>query len=143
MQCAVIEYSRNVLGWLDANSTEFNDQTEYPVISLMEEQVGITEKGGTMRLGSYPCVLKKQSQASTAYQATSIHERHRHRFEFTNKYREALEDAGLVVSGESPDNSLVEVVELPQDEHPWFLIPSFTLSLCQSHLNHIPFLLNS
>lgn len=125
MQCAVIEYSRNVLGWLDANSTEFNDQTEYPVISLMEEQVGITEKGGTMRLGSYPCVLKKQSQASTAYQATSIHERHRHRFEFTNKYREALEDAGLVVSGESPDNSLVEVVELPQDEHPWFLATQF------------------
>jgi CTP synthase len=125
MQCAVIEYARNVLNWEGANSTEFDDGTPYPVISLMEEQVGISDKGGTMRLGSYPCALAKNSQVSKAYQKETINERHRHRFEFTNRYRADLEKAGLVISGSSPDNSLVEVVELPADKHPWFVATQF------------------
>ena len=125
MQCAVIEYARNVLNWEGANSTEFDDGTSFPVISLMEEQVGISDKGGTMRLGSYPCALAKNSQVAKAYQKETINERHRHRFEFTNRYRAELEKAGLVISGSSPDNSLVEVVELPADKHPWFVATQF------------------
>ena len=125
MQCAVIEYARNVLNWEGANSTEFDDGTSFPVISLMEEQVGISDKGGTMRLGSYPCALAKNSQVAKAYQKETINERHRHRFEFTNRYRADLEKAGLVISGSSPDNSLVEVVELPADKHPWFVATQF------------------
>jgi CTP synthase len=125
MQCAVIEYARNVLQWEGAHSTEFDDGTAYPVISLMEEQVGISDKGGTMRLGSYPCTLAKNSQVAKAYQKDAINERHRHRFEFTNRFRGDLEKAGLVISGSSPDNSLVEVVELAVEKHPWFLATQF------------------
>ena len=138
MQCTVIEYARDVVGWDDANSTEFNEQTEHPVIDLMEEQRGITQKGGTMRLGAYPCVLKKGSLAARLYKnteygkqkgagnsATEISERHRHRYEFANasEAQKALEDAGLVASGLSPDGKLVEIVELPA--HPYFIATQF------------------
>ncbi|MCB1145526.1 MAG: CTP synthase [Leptospiraceae bacterium] len=121
MQCMVIEFARNVLNWENANSTEFDAETKYPVISMMEEQIGISDKGGTMRLGAYICSLKPGSHLESAYRAQEITERHRHRFEFTNKYREKLEKAGLVVSGVSPDGLLVEAVELPVKEHPWFV----------------------
>ena len=125
MQCAVIEYARDVLGWADANSTEFDEKTSHPVIDLMEEQRGITQKGGTMRLGAYPCALKKNSLAARLYKAKSISERHRHRYELANEgeARAALVEAGLQVSGISPDGKLVEVVELPK--HPYFIACQF------------------
>jgi CTP synthase len=121
MQCAVIEYARNVLGWRDANSTEFNPAAEYPVISLLEEQTGLEQKGGTMRLGAYPAILVENTLAHKEYGVTRIRERHRHRFEFTYRYRAELEKAGLVISGISPDKQLVEIIELRQSQHPWFL----------------------
>ena len=125
MQCAVIEYARDVLGWRDANSTEFDARTPHAVIDLMDEQRGVTQKGGTMRLGAYPCVLKKGSRAARAYRATAISERHRHRYEFANgtAAQRALADAGLLVSGTSPDGRLAEVVELPG--HPYFVACQF------------------
>ena len=135
MQCTVIEYARDVLGWKDANSTEFDEHTAHPVIDLMEEQRGITQKGGTMRLGAYPCVLKKGSLASKLYASAklstlnskliTISERHRHRYElaYGSEAREALEKAGLKVSGTSPDGRLVEIVELPG--HPYFIASQF------------------
>ena len=150
MQCTVIEYARDVLGWEDANSTEFDENTTHPVIDLMEEQRGITQKGGTMRLGAYPCVLKKDSLASKLYGTTKhtkdtkegsdiscdsciswlkgapvISERHRHRYEFANdtKPQKAIEASGLVASGLSPDGKLVEIVELP--DHPYFIAAQF------------------
>ncbi len=125
MQCTVIEYARDVLGWKDANSTEFDATTTHPVIDLMEEQKGVTQKGGTMRLGAYPCTLKKGSLAAKLYKTTEISERHRHRYEFAydTSMREAIEKAGLVVSGRSPDGKLVEVVELPT--HPYFIAGQF------------------
>jgi len=119
MQSAVIEYSRNVLGLKDANSTEMNSDTNSPVINLMAEQKEIIEKGGTMRLGAYDCQLSKGSNAYNAYQNTMISERHRHRFEFNNNYKEELENAGLVATGINPHNNLVEIVEIPN--HPWFV----------------------
>lgn len=121
MQCAVIEYARNVLGWRDANSTEFNPAAEYPVISLLEEQMGLEQKGGTMRLGAYPAILVENTLAHKEYGVTRIRERHRHRFEFTYRYRAEMEKAGLVISGISPDKQLVEIIELRQSQHPWFL----------------------
>ena len=150
MQCAVIEYARDVLGWEDANSTEFDEKTAHPVIDLMEEQRGITQKGGTMRLGAYPCALKKGSLAAKLYKnvltglsggvpqppspanpvkqentAGFVSERHRHRYEFANgsEMQTALSAAGLRVSGTSPDGSLAEIVELPQ--HPYFIACQF------------------
>ena len=127
MQCTVIEYARDVLGWKDANSTEFDEHTTYPVIDLMEEQRGITQKGGTMRLGAYPCVLKKGSIAAKLYCATTISERHRHRYEFAYESdgRAALVAAGIQISGLSPDGKLVEIVELPQTAHPYFIACQF------------------
>ena len=127
MQCAVIEYARDVLGWKDANSTEFDEHTTHPVIDLMEEQRGVTQKGGTMRLGAYPCVLKKGSLAAKLYSTTQISERHRHRYElaYDSDGRTALVAAGLVVSGVSPDGKLVEIVELPQAKHPYFIAGQF------------------
>ncbi|MCC8062289.1 MAG: CTP synthase [Rikenellaceae bacterium] len=118
MQCSVIEYARNVLGLSEANSTE-TGATPEPVIDLMEEQKGITEKGGTMRLGAYPCTLAEGSHAYEAYGKANISERHRHRYEFNNKYKEALEAAGMVATGINPDTNLVEVVEV--QNHPWFV----------------------
>ena len=127
MQCTVIEYARDVLGWKDANSTEFDEHTTHPVIDLMEEQRGVTQKGGTMRLGAYPCVLKKGSLVAKLYSATQISERHRHRYElaYDSEGRAALVAAGLVVSGVSPDGKLVEIVELPQAKHPYFIAGQF------------------
>ncbi len=118
MQCAVIEFARNVLGYADANSSEMC-QTAHPVIDLMEEQKGITEKGGTMRLGAYPCCLDPHSKVSKAYNATTISERHRHRYEFNNDYLDEFEAAGMHAVGINPDTDLVEVIEL--DNHPWFV----------------------
>lgn len=121
MQCAVIEFARNVLGYKDAHSTEFMPDTNYPVISLMEEQTTIVNKGGTMRLGAYPCKLREGSLIAECYMQPLIHERHRHRFEFNNKYRSAFEAAGLRLTGLSPDESLVEAVELDRSLHPFFV----------------------
>jgi len=118
MQCAVVEFSRNVLH-LDASSTELNPKTKHPVIDMMEEQKKITSKGGTMRLGSYDCKLKKGSRAAAIYGETMIQERHRHRYEFNNKYLDQIEEAGLKATGINPDSGLVEVVELK--DHPWFV----------------------
>ena len=125
MQCTVIEYARDVLGWTDANSTEFDESTAHPVIDLMEEQRGVTQKGGTMRLGAYPCALKKGSLAAKLYKEANISERHRHRYEFANGSEEqkAIEAAGLKVCGTSPDGKLVEIVELPK--HPYFIACQF------------------
>ncbi|WP_347069353.1 CTP synthase [Flavobacterium sp. WV_118_3] len=119
MQMAVIEYSRNVLGYVDANSTEMNESTAYPVISIMEEQKNITDKGGTMRLGAWKCTLKENTLAHSIYGKTNILERHRHRYEFNGDYMEVLENAGLKASGVNPDTGLVEVIEL--ENHPFFI----------------------
>ena len=119
MQCAVIELARNVLGWEDANSSEMEQTTTHPVIDLMEEQKGITAKGGTMRLGGYPCLLAKQSTAAEAYGTQNIAERHRHRYEFNNDYLAQFESAGMKAAGTNPDTGLVEVVEIPS--HRWFV----------------------
>ena len=137
MQCTVIEYARNVVGWADANSTEFDEKTAHPVIDLMAEQRGVTQKGGTMRLGAYPCELKAGSLAAKLYgfggakktksaaEARVISERHRHRYElnYDSEGREAVEKAGLKVTGTSPDGKLVEIVELPG--HPYFIAGQF------------------
>lgn len=120
MQCIVIEYARNVLGLKDAFTSEIR-KTENPVIDIMEEQLGIDEVGGSMRLGSYPCKLDNNSLAFKAYSTELIYERHRHRYEFNNEYRKALIDKGLIISGVSPDDKLVEVVEISEKEHPWFV----------------------
>jgi CTP synthase len=119
MQMAVIEFARNVLGLKEAHSTEMNPQTPEPVIDLMEEQKKITAKGGTMRLGAYPCDLKEGSLAGRIYEKTSISERHRHRWEFNNKYMEQFEKAGMLASGKNPATGLVEIIELPN--HPFFI----------------------
>ncbi len=119
MQCAVIEYARNVCGLTGANSREFDPHTPHPVIDLMPDQHGITNLGGTMRLGAYPCQLVPGSITSRTYGAQEISERHRHRYEVNNEYRETLEQHGLLPSGFSPDGTLVETIELPS--HPWFV----------------------
>jgi CTP synthase len=119
MQMAVIEYARNILGWADANSTEMEKATQHPVIDLMDEQKDITAKGGTMRLGAYPCQIKEGTLAHTIYGTTEISERHRHRWEFNNKYITDFEKAGLIPSGKNPATGLVEIVELPN--HPFFI----------------------
>ena len=119
MQLAVVEFARNGCGLTGANSTEFNPETPHPVIALMEEQKSILEKGGTMRLGAYPAVLKEGSFAHQAYGELEISERHRHRYELNNDYRKTLSENGLLLSGLSPDGNLVEISELPG--HPWFL----------------------
>jgi len=119
MQMAVIEYARNVMGWSDAHSTEMNAQTTHPVIALMEEQKKVKKKGGTMRLGAYPCVIAPNTLASRIYDQTQISERHRHRWEFNNNYLTDFENAGMVPSGKNPQNGLVEIVELPN--HPFFI----------------------
>jgi len=125
MQCAVIEFARNVVKMQNAHSTEFNPETEFPVISLMAEQYDTMNKGGTQRLGSYPCTVSKTTHLYRAYRSQDIDERHRHRFEFTNKYKEELEKAGLVFSGSSPDGKLIEAIELPSNVHPWFVATQF------------------
>ncbi|MDF2821588.1 MAG: synthetase [Clostridiales bacterium] len=119
MQMAVVEYARNVLGLKDANSGEFVEDCLSPVIDIMADQKNITTKGGTMRLGLYPCAIQSDTKLFDAYQENKIQERHRHRYEFNNEYREALLNSGLILSGESPDKKLVEAVEIK--EHPWFV----------------------
>ena len=123
MQMTVIEYARDVLGLKDANSAEFSNDTKNPVIHIMETQKDIKKKGGTMRLGSYPCVIKPGTLAEEVYDTNKIDERHRHRFEYNNEYKERLEAAGLVCSGTSPDGSLVEIVEIK--DHPYFIAGQF------------------
>ncbi len=119
MQCAVIEFARNVLGLEDANSFEMNGDTEHAVINMMEEQKAITNMGGTMRLGAYTCHIKEGTLAHRVYGRTEISERHRHRFELNNAYTEKLEKAGLIPTGINPETGLVEIVELP--DHPYFI----------------------
>ncbi|TDT71811.1 CTP synthase [Hypnocyclicus thermotrophus] len=123
MQCTVIEYSRNVLNYKDANSTEFDEDTNYPVIDLLPEQKDIEDMGGTMRLGVYPCKLKEGSLAKKLYQEELIYERHRHRYEFNNEFKEIIINAGLEISGTSPDGRLAEIVELKN--HPYFIASQF------------------
>lgn len=135
MQCAVIEIARNLAGLDGANSSEFDSHTPYPVIDLLPEQRTIQDKGGTMRLGAFPCRLREQTQVFAAYQQLDISERHRHRYEFNNDYKEPLTKNGLLISGTSPDNRLVEIIELK--EHPWFVgtqfHPEFHSRLCSPH----------
>jgi CTP synthase len=119
MQCAVIEFARNILGYKDAHSVEMMASTTHPVIDIMEEQKLIKNMGGTMRLGAYPCKLKENTKIYAAYQAELISERHRHRYEFNNAYLENFEQAGMIASGINPDSNLVEVVEIPS--HPFFV----------------------
>lgn len=123
MQMAVVEFARNVVGLKDANSAEFSNTTKNPVIHIMETQKDVTEKGGTMRLGAYPCTIEKGTLAHKIYGEENISERHRHRFEYNNAYREMLENAGLKCSGTSPDGSLVEIVE--NVNHPFFIAAQF------------------
>ena len=119
MQCMVIEFARNVLGWKDAHTTEIDPSTTHKVVDLMEEQKSISELGGSMRLGGYDCILRPGSRIATAYGADVIRERHRHRFEFNSQYREDYERAGMVCAGENPDTGLVETVEIP--DHRWYV----------------------
>lgn len=119
MQLAVVEFARNVAGLKGAHSKELNPKTDFPVIDLMQEQYEISDLGGTMRLGKYPCVLKEGTKAFDAYHTIEISERHRHRYEFNNAFRETLESKGLILAGKSPNGSLVEIVEL--GDHPWFV----------------------
>ena len=121
MQVAVCEFARNVAGLAGASSSEFDPEGPHSVIDLMSSQEDVTEKGGTMRLGAYPCKLSEGTLAREAYGEELVYERHRHRFEFNNAYRDQLAAAGLVISGISPDERLVEMIELPQDVHPWFV----------------------
>jgi len=123
MQCAVIDFARHVAGLKDAHSTEFARDTPHPVICLMEEQQGVEHKGGTMRLGAQPCLLAEGTRSLAAYGRAEISERHRHRYEFNQRYQEQLEEAGLVVAGTSPDGGLVEIVEAA--DHPWFVAVQF------------------
>ena len=135
MQCASIEFARSVLGMDDANSTEFDNSTHHPVISLMEDQTRVRERGGTMRLGAWPCKLSPGSLAMRAYGTELIQERHRHRYEFNNDYRKRFAENGFVPTGLSPDGNLVEIVELR--DHPWFLAvqfhPEFKSKPTQAH----------
>ena len=123
MQVMVIEFARHVLNSPEANSTEFNAKTAYPVIDLMADQENVQDKGGTMRLGNYPCALVKDSKAGAAFGEDLIYERHRHRYEFNNKFRKQLQEGGMVCSGTSPDGKLVEICELA--DHPWMVSSQF------------------
>jgi len=123
MQCAVIEYARHVLGYADANSSEFDPDSEHQVIDFMADQSADIAKGGTMRLGSFPCKVRANTRACDAYGSRDIEERHRHRYEFNNHFRIEMEDSGLIFSGQSPDGRLVEMIELA--DHPWFVAGQF------------------
>jgi CTP synthase len=123
MQCAVIEFARNVLGLKDAHTTEIDEKTSSPVIAIMDDQKDLTQKGGTMRLGAYACELLPDSKSADAYGKTKISERHRHRYEFNNAYLEAIEKHGMKATGKNPETGLVEVVEIPS--HTWFVATQF------------------
>ena len=136
MQCAVIEYARNVLGLSDAHSSEMNPETTNPVIDMMESQKAVTDKGGTMRLGAYPCKLKRDSAAQRIYGKTSISERHRHRYEFNNAYLDVFEKSGFKATGINPETELVEIMELRN--HPWFIGVQFHPELKSTVMNPQP-----
>jgi CTP synthase len=119
MQMTVVEWARNVCGLTAANSSEFDPETSYPVIDLLPEQRNVTDKGASMRLGAWPCVIEEPSFAFAAYGHKEISERHRHRYEFNNDFKKTLTDRGMRITGASPDGSLAEIVEIP--DHPWFL----------------------
>jgi len=135
LQCAIIEFARNVCGLKGANSTEFR-KTKYNIIDLMIDQRGVKNLGGTMRLGAYPCIVQKRTKAFQAYKKELIYERHRHRYEVNNKFRKKLSEGGMVFSGVAPDNSLVEIIELPS--HPWFVAGQFHPELKSRALNPHP-----
>ncbi|MCF6242948.1 MAG: CTP synthase, partial [Bacteroidales bacterium] len=136
MQCAVIEFARNVLKLQDAHSTEMLPTTPHPVIDIMEEQKSITNMGGTMRLGSYPCKINKNSNVFKAYNQDLIDERHRHRYEFNNAYQEEYEKAGMYATGINPDSNLVEIIEIKN--HPWFVGVQFHPEYKSTVLNPHP-----
>lgn len=136
MQCAVIEFARNVLGYKDAHSTEMNSDTKHPVIDLMEEQKSITEKGGTMRLGGYRCILSPDSLSYKAYGKKEIIERHRHRYEFNNTYLEEFKQHGMLMAGINPESDLVEIIELPS--HRWFVGVQFHPEYSSTVMNPHP-----
>jgi CTP synthase len=136
LQCAIIEFARNVLGHGDAHSTEMNSITKHPVIDLMEEQKGITEKGGTMRLGGYACALEKGSLVKEAYGAEMVRERHRHRYEFNNDFLDSFKENGMVPAGINPESGLVEIMEIP--DHPWFVGTQFHPEYRSTALNPHP-----
>ncbi|MFO7671281.1 MAG: CTP synthase [Bacteroidales bacterium] len=136
LQCAVIEFARNVLGYKDAHSTEMTNMTKHPVIDLMEAQKGVTEKGGTMRLGGYTCALKKGSRVHNAYQTDVVRERHRHRYEFNNDYLEEFGKNGMISTGVNPESGLVEIME--QKDHPWFVGTQFHPEYRSTVLNPHP-----
>ncbi len=141
MQCAVIEFARNVLGYTDAHSSEMNSQTAHPVIDLLEDQKKIVNKGGTMRLGAYACAIKENSLASKIYKSETISERHRHRYEFNNKYLDEFVKAGMINSGMNSKTNLVEIVEIPA--HPFFVgvqfHPEYKSTVAQPHLLFVSF----
>ncbi|MFA6779147.1 MAG: gamma-glutamyl-gamma-aminobutyrate hydrolase family protein, partial [Paludibacteraceae bacterium] len=136
MQCAVIEFAKDVVGYFDANSTEMNDNAEHKIFDLMIEQKAKVRKEGTMRLGAYDCVLKEGSVAYSAYGTKKVNERHRHRFEFNNAYRANFEEAGMVFSGVNPESGLVEIVELPKLR--WFVGTQFHPEFNSAVLNPHP-----
>lgn len=140
MQCAVIEFARNVLGLKDAHTMEIEPNTKYPVIAIMDDQKLITDKGGTMRLGAYPCKIEKDSKVYSVYQRLEISERHRHRYEFNNKYREDFKKAGMLPVGINPENDLVEIVELL--DHPWFVGVQFHPEYKSTVVNPHPLFVN-
>ncbi|HPF03928.1 MAG TPA: CTP synthase [Bacteroidales bacterium] len=136
MQCAVIEFARNALGMQGAHSTEFDHKTKYPVIDLMEEQKSITNKGGTMRLGAYKCILERESLTYKAYGRDVIEERHRHRYEFNDRFLEDYKKGGMIPAGINPDSKLVEIIEIP--EHKWFVGVQFHPEYSSTVLNPHP-----
>jgi len=140
MQMACIEFARNVIGMPEAHSTEMSPDTQFPVIALMEEQKNVTDKGGTMRLGAYACKVKDKTLARKIYGKANISERHRHRWEFNNKYLKNYEAAGMVISGINPDTGLVEIVELPS--HPYFIGVQFHPELKSTVMNPHPLFVN-
>ncbi|TDE17593.1 CTP synthase [Dyadobacter psychrotolerans] len=140
MQMAVIEYARNVIGWEGAHSVEMDTTTDHPVIHLMQDQKDVSNKGGTMRLGAYPCKIKKDSLANRIYGKLNIKERHRHRYEFNNKYIKDFEEKGLLATGINPDNNLVEMVELPS--HPFYVGVQFHPELKSTVMNPHPLFVN-
>lgn len=140
MQMAVIEYARNVIGWENAHSVEMDAATSHPVIHLMKDQKDVSNKGGTMRLGAYPCRIKKDTLAHKIYGKTNISERHRHRYEFNNKYLKEFDEKGLIATGINPDNNLVEMVELPS--HPFYIGVQFHPELKSTVMNPHPIFVN-
>ena len=140
MQMMCIEFARNVLGYEDANSVEMDQQTKHGVIDLMEEQKNITNMGGTMRLGGYECMLREGSRAREIYQKEEIRERHRHRYEFNNLYREEFENAGMKCTGINPESDLVEIVEIPEKR--WYIGVQFHPEYTSTVLHPHPLFLN-